>query len=74
MIAADALDRGDHTRVLAYLDFARETKDLFEFHGPPWPGDYADFLAEFHPDRARHGALAAAFRAIEARPTSGTKD
>ncbi len=72
-IAADALDRGDRVLVEAYLDFARETKDVFDSYAP-WPGDWADFLAQFHPDAARHGALAAAFRAIQARPTSDTKD
>ncbi len=72
-ITADALDRGDLARVEDDLCFARETKDLFDSYGP-WPGDWADFWAEFHPDVARHGALAAAYRALQARPTSDTKD
>ncbi len=72
-ITADALDRGDRAQVHADLCFARETKTQFDSYAP-WPGDYAAFWAEFHPDRARHGALAAAYRALQARPTSDTKD
>ncbi len=71
-ITADALDRGDLVQVRADLCFAREIKREFDSYAP-WPGDHAAFWAGFHPDRARHGALAAAYRAL-ARPTSDTKD
>ncbi len=76
VLTADALDRGDHTQAQTFLDFAAEAKREFDAYAP-WPGDWADFLAEHHPDRARHGALAATFRAAlpaQARPSADPKD
>ncbi len=76
VLTADALDRGDHTQAQAFLDFAAEAKREFDSYAP-WPGDYADFLAEHHPDGPRQSALAAEFRAAldaQARPTSDMKD
>ncbi len=76
VLTADALDRGDRAQAQAYLGFAMEAKDLFDSYAP-WPGDYADFLAEHHPDVPRQSALAAAFRAAvpaQARPTFDRKD
>ncbi len=74
-----ALNRGDHAEALPHLLWMQQTLDSF---GParqslPDSDDAALFLAQCHPDDARHGALAADFRAAmdaRARTTSDTKD
>ncbi len=76
VLTADALDRDDRAQAQAYLCFAQETKDLFDSYAP-WPGDWADFLAEHHPDVPRQSALATEFRAAvpaQARPSSDRQD
>ncbi len=74
-----ALNRGDHAEALPHLLWMQQTLDNL---GPnrqslPDGDDAALFLAQFHPDDARHSPLAAAFRAAlhaHARPTSNRKD
>ncbi len=68
-----ALNRGDHAEALPHLLWMQQTLDSF---GParrslPDSDDAALFLAQCHPDDARHDALAAEFRAAldaDARP------
>ncbi len=60
-----ALNRGDHAEALPHLLWMQQTLDSF---GParqslPDSNDAALFLAQCHPDAARHGALTAGFRA-----------
>ncbi len=70
-----ALNRGDHAEALPHLLWMQQTLDSF---GParqsiPDGDDAALFLAQFHPDDARHGALAVEFRAAlhaQARTTA----
>ncbi|MDP9397173.1 MAG: hypothetical protein M3P96_04825 [Actinomycetota bacterium] len=77
--AETALNRGNHAEALPHLLWMQQTLDSF---GPdrqslPDGEDAGLFLAQFHPDDARHDALAAEFRAAldaHARPTSDTKD
>ncbi len=74
-----ALNRGDHAEALPHLLGVQQTLDSFGADRQSIPdGDDAGlFLAQFHPDEARRGALAAEFRAAldaQARPTSDMKD
>ncbi len=74
-----ALNRGDHAEALPHLLGMQQTLHSFGTarHSLPDSNDPALFLARCHPDGARHGALAAEFRAAlhaRARPTSSMRD